>query len=272
MYKVTLLLLFLFQLPSCSNPEGKTSSENPETVVQAVYENESEESEPVQENEFDLDYIMGKFDPAKHPDFVKIDTKYADREGLYLRKDTYESFIKMWEAAKADGINLTIKSATRNFDYQKGIWERKWTGETKIESGKDASKVYPFGKDRALAILKYSSMPSTSRHHWGTDIDINNFENSYFEKGQGLKEYEWLTANAPEYGFCQVYSPKGDDRPYGYELENWHWSYLPVAKKLTQLAKEKMKDSMIEGFQGAEDAPEIGVVEKYILGINPVCM
>ena len=158
-----------------------------------------------------------------------------------------------------------------HFDYQKRIWERKWTGKTKIESGKDASKIYPFGKDRALAILKYSSMPSTSRHHWGTDIDLNNFENDYFEKGQGLKEYEWLTTNARNYGFCQVYSKKGDDRPEGYELENWHWSYLPVSQKLTNLAKEQMKDEMIEGFEGAEGAIAIGVVEKYILGINPVC-
>lgn len=268
MYKITFLLLFLFPIFSCSNPEQKTIKEVPKTTAQPVSQNTATETQNI---EFDLNYIMGKFDPAKHPDFTKIDTKYADREGLFLRKDVYESFKKMWTAAKADGINLTIKSATRNFDYQKGIWERKWTGKTKIEGGKDASKIYPFGKDRALAILKYSSMPSTSRHHWGTDIDLNNFENDYFEKGQGLKEYEWLTTNARNYGFCQVYSKKGDDRPEGYELENWHWSYLPVSQKLTNLAKEQMKDEMIEGFEGAEGAIAIGVVKKYILGINPVC-
>ena len=42
-------------------------------------------------------------------------------------------------------------------------------------------------------IMKYSSMPSTSRHHWGTDIDLNSLENSYFEKGEGKKySIGWL--------------------------------------------------------------------------------
>jgi len=214
---------------------------------------------------------MGKFDPATHPDFTQVDLKHADREGLFLRKDTYESFQKMWAAARADGIQLTIKSATRNFDYQKGIWERKWRGETKIENGKDASKAWPDPKDRALAILRFSSMPGTSRHHWGTDIDLNDFENSYFESGTGLKEYEWLVAHGADYGFCQVYTKKDDRRPEGYEMEKWHWSYLPVARPLTNYAKNNLKDSLITGFAGAEAAPMIGVVEKYVLGINPDC-
>ena len=56
----------------------------------------------------------------------------------------------------------------------------------------------------AKTILLYSSMPTTSRHHWGTDMDINSLENSYFASGQGLKEYTWLKKNAAKFGFCQV--------------------------------------------------------------------
>lgn len=221
---------------------------------------------------FTTDYIMGRFDPAKHPDFTLVDARHADREGLYLRKDTYEAFLRMYEAAKKEGINLVIRSATRNFDYQKGIWERKWTGAQAIENGKDASKAYPNPKERALKILEYSSMPGSSRHHWGTDMDLNAFTNEYFEKGEGLKIYQWLTAHAPEYGFCQPYSPKGEERPYGYNEEKWHWSYLPVAQPLTALARENLKDTMITGFKGAEVAEEIGVVQKYVLGVNGDCL
>ncbi|MCB0585460.1 MAG: M15 family metallopeptidase [Phaeodactylibacter sp.] len=221
---------------------------------------------------FTLDYVMGHFDPATHPGFTLVDTRFADREGLYLRKDTYEAFLRMYEAAKKDDVTLTIRSATRNFDYQKGIWERKWTGAQAIENGKDASKAYPNPKERALKILEYSSMPGTSRHHWGTDMDLNAFTNKYFETGEGLKIYEWLSAHAAEYGFCQPYSPKGEARPYGYNEEKWHWSFLPIAQPLTALAKEKLKDDMITGFKGAESATEIGVVEKYVLGINPECL
>ena len=215
--------------------------------------------------------LMGKFDPAAHPDFVKIANKYTDKPNLYLREATYAAYQDMHRAAQADGINFKIRSATRNFDYQKGIWERKWTGKTKVENGQDLSVTTPPNAVRARKILLYSSMPGTSRHHWGTDIDLNSFSNAYFEKGRGLKEYEWLQQHAAQYGFCQPYSPKGDARPHGYEEEKWHWSYLPIAQPLTELAQTALKDELITGFQGAETAAEIGVVEQYVLGINPAC-
>ena len=216
-----------------------------------------------------LKYIMGKFDPTKHEAFTKIEDAYSTRSGLLLRKETYEAFKKMHAAAAKDGVNLNIISATRNFNVQKSIWEAKWTGARKIENGKDASKSYPNPKTRALKILEYSSMPGSSRHHWGTDIDINNLTNSYFEKGKGLKEYKWLTTYARDYGFCQPYTA---GRPHGYHEEKWHWSYLPLALELTQQAKSYLKDDMIKGFKGAEVATDIGIVEKYVLGINQECL
>ncbi len=167
---------------------------------------------------------------------------------------------------------MIIKSATRPFDRQKIIWEGKWTGKRLVAGGQDISKTIPNPKERALKILEYSSMPGTSRHHWGTDIDINNFTNEYFAKGKGLKEYEWLTTHASEYGFCQPYTAKGAARPDGYNEEKWHWSYLPVAKKLTQQYQLRLKDKDISGFKGAETAVEIEVVRKYVLGISKACL
>ena len=216
-----------------------------------------------------LDYIMGRFDPSKHPDFVLIDSQYADKPNMYLRKDAYDAFLAMYKHALKDGITLQIRSATRNFYYQKGIWEGKWTGERLIEGGENLAQSTPDPKQRALKILRFSSMPGSSRHHWGTDIDLNNFENSWFAEGKGLDMYKWLQANAPGYGFCQPYS---EGRPHGYFEERWHWSYMPVSTKLTLYAKENLKDSMIEGFLGSETAKEIGIVEKYVLGISEDCM
>lgn len=217
-----------------------------------------------------VDYLMGKFDPAKHPDFTVIPTQYANREGLYLRKDVLGAYLKMQAAAKADGVDLVIISATRPFNYQKSIWEAKWNGSRQVD-GKDLSKTIPDPKTRALKILEYSSMPGTSRHHWGTDFDLNDLEDAYFQSGTGKKVYEWLSAHASAYGFCQVYTPKGPERPYGYNEEKWHWSYVPVASQLTSFATKHLSDDMISGFQGAEAAKAIGVVEKYVLGINPAC-
>ncbi|MFZ1677418.1 MAG: M15 family metallopeptidase [Saprospiraceae bacterium] len=218
---------------------------------------------------YTVDYIMGHFDPATHPDFTIVDIKYADREGLYLRKDTYEAFRRMYDRALKDGIKLQIRSATRNFEYQKGIWEAKWTGEKLIESGEDLSKTTPDPKERALKILRYSSMPGTSRHHWGTDMDLNSFENSWFDAGVGLNIYNWLKEHGSEYGFCQPYT---SGRPNGYLEERWHWSYMPVSVELTKLAENQLKNEMITGFKGSESAPMIDVVNKYVLGINQECV
>lgn len=222
--------------------------------------------------EFSTEYLMGKFDPAQHPDFTTVDKKYADEEGYFLRKDTYASFQKMWEAAKADGISLSIVSATRNFERQKSIWEAKWTGSRKIENGTNAAQKYPDAKTRALKILEYSSMPGSSRHHWGTDIDLNDLDNYTFEQGPGKKVYAWLKKHAHEYGFCQPYTAKSKERSTGYNEEKWHWSYIPVAQKLTDLAAQRLNDTMISGFKGAETANSIGIVEKYVLGVNKNCL
>jgi len=217
-------------------------------------------------------YVLGKFDPSDDPQFVLVNPSLADREGLYLHQDTYGAFIKMYGAAKSAGIDLQIRSATRNFDYQKGIWERKWTGETKLSTGEDASKVYPDPYARAKKILEYSSMPGTSRHHWGTDLDLNQFENSWFESGEGLKLFNWLEANAHTYGFCRPYTTKDAARPDGYNEEKWHWSYTPLAEKLTAYAEVHLKDEMITGFMGSEVADSLDVVKNYVLGINKGCV
>ncbi len=216
----------------------------------------------------DLEYIMGRFDPSKHPDFVIIADQYADKKGMYLRKDTYKAFIAMYEHAKKDGVNLQIRSATRNFYSQKSIWEAKWSGTRTIEGGENLSVTTPDPKERALKILRYSSMPGSSRHHWGTDIDLNNLENDWFNEGEGLTMYNWLKKHASEYGFCQVYSA---GRPYGYFEERWHWSYTPVSAKLTAYAKAHLKNEMIDGFLGSESAPMIDIVKHYVLGINEAC-
>jgi len=220
--------------------------------------------------EVNADYLLGMFEPEKHPDFTAIKKEHATKSSAYLRKDTYEAFVKMHDAAKKDGIDLIIVSATRNFYSQKGIWENKWTGVTKV-SGMDLSKSVKDSVERAKYILLYSSMPGTSRHHWGTDIDINNLNDTYFLSGQGKKEYEWLTAHAHEYGFCQPYSKKGIDRDSGYEEEKWHWSYMPVSGQLVKQYKEKVTYENIKGFKGCGTGKLIDVIKNYVLGISGKC-
>lgn len=260
MYVLQTVSLFLFLLFSCANSQADKSAPamgDAETVVQAPA--------------YTMDELMGKIDPAKHPDFVLIEAPYASRSGMYMRRAAYEAFKKMHAAAARDGIQLVIISAARNFEAQKGIWEAKWNGSRTIENGKNAATAYPDPATRALKILEYSSMPGSSRHHWGTDIDLNDLNPAWFQSGTGKKIHDWLTANGPEFGFCQPYSPKSPERPNGYNEEQWHWSYMPISRELTALAEKDLKNEMITGFAGANTAAQIDVVKNYVLGINPAC-
>ena len=216
-------------------------------------------------------FLTGQFDPLVHPDFVPVAKKYTDGDPYVLHQDTYAAFEKMHAAAIEDGVKLVMVSATRNFARQKQIWEAKWNGQRLLEGKEKANVVYPDPADRARAILRYSSMPGTSRHHWGTDIDLNALTNGHFEQGEGKKVYDWLQANAATFGFCQPYTPKGDARPNGYEEERWHWSYLPLATQLTDYAATHLQDDNITGFAGAEAAAAIRVIDNYVLGVNLDC-
>ena len=258
-------LLFMF---SCG-PDKKTS-DSVEAINHLDTTNTTIKAVPEVKKDIPIDFIMGKFNPEVDSKFVEIPLKYASNKGMYMQAEAFEAFERMATAAKKEGIDFKIISAARNFFRQKSIWEAKWNGQRKVD-GKDLSKAIPVPMTRALKILEYSSMPGTSRHHWGTDIDINNLENSYFEKGRGLKEYEWLTAHAAAYGFCQPYSPIGPERPKGYFEEKWHWSYMPLSKALTNAAEAHLKNEMINGFDGSETAVEIDVVKHFVLGINGAC-
>ncbi len=254
---------------SCSEPPEQAAAPTPPPAeapqkVMTV-------SMPTIDSTITIEDLMGKIDPKKHPAFMPIEARYASRKNMYLRKEAHAAFARMHAAAKADGINLKIISATRPFAHQKRIWEAKWNGQRKVD-GQNLSKTIPDPAKRALKILEYSSMPGTSRHHWGTDIDLNSLENSYFSKGLGKKIYDWLSTNAAQYGFCQSYSPKGPERPNGYEEEKWHWTYLPIARRLTEQYKLRITNEQIGGFDGAESATSIRVIENYVLGINQSCL
>ena len=207
-------------------------------------------------------YLIGKFIPSKHPAFVSVPERYANRKGYYLRQEAYDAFIKMHAAARKDKVTLTIRSAARNFDYQKRIWNRKW---------KEKRKAFPNTKSRVKNILNYNSMPGTSRHHWGTEVDLNSFNNGWFTYGKGLKLFNWMNSNAHKYGFHRPYTTKDSLRPTGYNEEKWHWSYTPLSKLMLNDATGLLTDKKISGFSGSEHAVSLSIVKNYIFGVHPSC-
>lgn len=197
---------------------------------------------------------MGQVTPARDPAFTALGE-------YHLRKPVAEAFLRMQTAAAADGITLRVLSATRTFADQRQIWERKW----KLSAETDPEK-------RALKIMTYSSMPGTSRHHWGTDLDLNSLSPRWFvDTAEGRRVYEWLSRRAKEFGFCQPYSAKGTARPTGYSEEKWHWSYQPWASSFVRQYAELMQPADLKGFAGAEVAGRVRSIEDYVNGIDASC-
>lgn len=218
----------------------------------------------------DVKYLMGKYNAATDIVFAEVDSTYAVRPGIFIREETYGAFINMWNAARRDGVHLMVVSGVRSFAQQKQLWESKWYGRMKVD-GINAATTYKDPLERARFILKYTAMPGSSRHHWGTDIDMNGTEPEYWESAKGKKTYAWLCENAPRYGFVQPYTAKGAERPVGFDEEPWHWSHVHISRYYMETWRQHVQYADIFGFAGAETAEALHIIEDYVLGVNPVC-
>ncbi|MFZ5630749.1 MAG: M15 family metallopeptidase [Spirochaetota bacterium] len=229
----------------------------------------------------DLQLLRGKFQPEKKPGFKVIPAKLSPGRVQYLDERALAAFEKMAAAAQKAGFQLTIISATRNFTTQKAIWEQKFSGIRKVR-GKDLTKTIPNEEQRALEILRYSSMPGTSRHHWGTDLDLHEakltgpaLSNETLSKGRGLDLYNWLLAHASEYGFCQPYKGNPSARnagryAHGYEEERWHWSYQPVSSEYLKSYTQQAGALVPGGFLGDKASGRFYL--DYVKNIDPGCL
>lgn len=271
----TFILSFaIFLISSCTNSTASSNKTNSDTLIIEdttkiiIKENSIPEKKVPKSYIFTKEELMGKVKPASDTNFVEIDEKYTAKPNIYLRKQAYISFCKMYAAAKKEGVTLNVISAFRSNYHQQLIWEGKWTGKRKV-GGEQLNLTIKDTIIRAKTILKFSSMPGSSRHHWGTDVDVYSLNNSSFDNGQGLKTYQWLKANAVIYGFCQVYSA---DRTIGYNEEKWHWSYLPIATPMLEEFKQQIKLSDFNSFKGSQTAKDLNIIEDYVFGISEECL
>lgn len=193
--------------------------------------------------------------------------------GYKLREEAQLSFKKMQDAALKDGISIGAISSYRSFEHQKRIWERKF----KSNKAKGLSN-----HDNIKKIIEYSTIPGTSRHHWGTDIDIYQtnvkqpknvlLPKNYHHNGPYCKLKEWMDANASTYGFYLVYTDNANRK--GFKYEPWHYSYKALSTTYLK-AYKKLNISEIlktEGLSGI-DSFTADFINKYIsqniLDINP---
>ncbi len=194
-------------------------------------------------------------------------------EGYKLRKKAFLAFSKMKAAAKDDGFKIKVVSSYRGYERQRQIWERKYTKYT-------AAGLPPLKAIKK--IIEYSTIPGTSRHHWGTDIDIVDdsapkqrdalLAKNFAKGGPYYKFKQWLDAYANSFGFYIVYTDKPGRK--GFKYEPWHYSYAPIsipmlkAYQKLQIDKE-LKFMKLMGSDYFTDEFINQYISCNILDINP---
>jgi hypothetical protein len=106
-----------------------------------------------------------------------------------------QAYMKMKEAAEADGIKWTVTDSYRTYEQQVKLAQEKG--------------LYSQG---GLA-----ARPGTSNHGWGLAVDLGGGANR-----QGTKENEWLRQNAARFGFRTI------------AREPWHWEYTGGGEQSNQ--------------------------------------
>ena len=190
-----------------------------------------------------------------------------------LLPEVTQAFLEMQSAAKKEGIALHIVSGYRSYEAQRGIWNRKY--KRFISEGLSP-------QESIQKIIEYSTLPGTSRHHWGTDIDlIDTIKNvkgdvllaSHFHGGAFEELRFWLMSNAKKYGFELVYT--NEPNRSGFNYEPWHYSYAPISIPLLKAYKSmdvihKIKnDSMLLGNTFLDKVFLDAYYKTHILGVSP---
>ena len=193
-----------------------------------------------------------------------------------MHDSTAAAFHDMQQAAAQDGIQLSIASGFRNYDRQMSIWNRKYKRYRNQGLLQEAA---------ARKVIEYSTIPGTSRHHWGTDLDLidaskrvagdhlraSNYEND----GPYCPLYEWMQEHAADYGFYLVYT--ADPERKGFKYEPWHWSYAPRSIPMLAAYQESVDlKQLISDAIGDDLSITDDFITEYfngnILDINPVLL
>jgi len=194
-----------------------------------------------------------------------------------IRQEANEAFLKMKKAALEEAdINIQIVSSYRSFAHQKRIWTRKYN--TFTQQGLTETEAI-------TKIIEYSTIPGTSRHHWGTDIDIIDgnaptpknvlLPENFNKNGPYCKLKEWMDQNASAYNFQLVYTNKEGRK--GFFYEPWHFSYAPLSvpylKKYRKLpVQELLKEEKLLGSEHFTEDFVQKYISNHILDINPVLL
>ncbi|TGD98331.1 M15 family metallopeptidase [Methylobacterium nonmethylotrophicum] len=104
--------------------------------------------------------------------------------------ETLDAYVRLVDAARADGVSVAINSAFRSYAEQKILYD---------------------GFQHHLPGYNKAAKPGSSNHQSGIAFDIP------VAGAAGHPVYDWLTRHAPDHGFVRTVSG-----------EPWHWEYRPA--------------------------------------------
>lgn len=208
-------------------------------------------------------YLLGQYRPDTTAGFVRLSERLSGEQIHWLRSDAARDLERLVAAAEAEGVWLYVVSATRTHDRQRAIWESKFDG-SRTSGGHNLAELFPDEGERCRALMRYSAPPGLSRHHWGTDVDLNSLTMAYWETAAGRTALDWLEANGGEYGYVMAYPPGRDAGP---SYEPWHWSYRPLSQPLLRDFQRQVSEGDIKGFVGAGQVRRLDWL-KFVFGVN----
>lgn len=217
-----------------------------------------------QQSQYSFEELIGKASPKN------------SENPYHLQNEAFIAFKKMQQAAFNEGIKIEIASSFRSFQHQKRIWDKKYNYYK--SQGYTEKKIIE-------KITQYSTIPGTSRHHWGTDIDVYQkieklpknilTPSNYSQKGPFFSLKKWMDENASKFCFELVYT--SNPSRTGFKYEPWHYSYAPISKKMLQLYSSKnCTDSISKLISKNTHSLNSNYIKQYyrthILGINPTLL
>ena len=95
-------------------------------------------------------------------------------DGHSLHPDCRAAFERLQKRGREAGFDLQLASGFRSFERQLQIWNAKASGQRPLLDEQDrALDPARLSSQQLLeAILRFSALPGTSRHHWGSDCDV----------------------------------------------------------------------------------------------------
>lgn len=143
--------------------------------------------------------LQNNFIPKNLTEVKNVDYIKRTNQIMQINSIALDEYLKLYNKALEYGLNLTIFSAYRSYQYQENLYNNSSNG--------------------------FVAAPGTSEHQTGLALDIATRTTGLTSYFDNTLEATFLFNNAYQYGFILRY-PMGKEHITGYPYESWHYRYV----------------------------------------------